>query len=612
MKLTTCALVLAVTMPNATSLSPPHAFSHRSNRPFKSARQSMFVAKSDATASAAGPDRRAEGDAAGDSDSASAPSIEFPPPLTKVQRLQRAAKFWSSAVPIVLSYYSKDAELRVKEAFTGTSLTPAEEEVVWNEQHTEGARKLADTITSLKGFYVKTAQIIASRQDLFPPEYTEALSNFTDNVDPLPAELLRAVIEQDLLVRGERFEDIFAEFDEVPLGAASVAQVHRAVLTEKYGNKEVAVKVQRPSIESKLMGDIANLKQLAKTFRDSDALPLDYYTVFAELEKQLADEFNFLAEAVAMDRIYETVTKDENGLPCESPIVLPRPVPGLVSRRVLVMDYLEGVPLSRAAEEMLKRGIDPGSPEAQLFGRKLLRSLTDVFGRCILETGFFHADPHPGNIFVLDDGRIGLIDFGQVKQIGGRARETLSKVMLALDERESDTNPPDLERIGNLALELGVELADDAPAEGPAAVAMWLFDGSVETLPGGYEKGELSPNSPVKALKSFPQDLVLVGRSSILIKGLSNRLGIPWSLSKEWAPTARRALEGNARESKAVAQSGKAAKIRMKDVLKLLKTWSRGKVTRGISRLPSPARTKVAAVALRLQKRREAKEAKKE
>ncbi|KAL9188984.1 hypothetical protein ACHAXT_011474 [Thalassiosira profunda] len=547
--------------------------------------------------------------ASADSDDSPATTFEFPPPLTRTQRLQRAAKFWSSALPIVLSYYSKDAELRVKEAFTGVSLTEEEEEVVWNEQHEKGARKLADTITSLKGFYVKTAQIIASRQDLFPPEYTDALSDFTDNVDPLPVELIKAVVAKELLVRGEKFEDIFAEFDETPLGAASVAQVHRAVLTEKYGNKEVAVKVQRPSIESKLMGDIANLKQLAKTFRENDALPLDYYTVFSELEKQLADEFNFLAEAVAMDRIYETVTRDENGLPCESPIVLPRPVAGLVSRRVLVMDYLQGVPLSRAAEEMLKRGINPDSPESQLFGRKLLRSLTDVFGRCILETGFFHADPHPGNIFVLDDGRIGLIDFGQVKQIGGRARETLSKVMLALDERESDTNPTDLDKIGNLALELGVELADGAPAEGPAAVAMWLFDGSVETLPGGYDKGELSPNSPVKALKSFPQDLVLVGRSSILIKGLSNRLGIPWSLSNEWAPTAKTVLEGNTQEPAAVKKEGK---IRIRDVLRLLKGWSRGKVSRAVSRLPSPVRTKVAAVALRLQKRREATETNKQ
>ena len=181
--------------------------------------------------------------------------------------------------------------------------------------------------------------------------------------------------------------------------------------------------------------------------------------------------------------------------------------------------------------------------------------------------------------------------------------------MVALDERESDTNPADLDKIGNLALELGVELADGAPAEGPAAVAMWLFDGSVETLPGGYDKGELSPNSPVKALKSFPQDLVLVGRSSILIKGLSNRLGIPWSLSKEWAPTAKTVLEGNIQET-AVAK--KEGKIRIRDVLRLLKGWSRGKVSRAVSRLPSPVRTKVAAVALRLQKRREAREANKQ
>ena len=182
--------------------------------------------------------------------------------------------------------------------------------------------------------------------------------------------------------------------------------------------------------------------------------------------------------------------------------------------------------------------------------------------------------------------------------------------MLALADRESDENPEDLEKIGNLALELGVELAEDAPAVGPAAVAMWLFDGSVEQLPGGYEKGELSPNSPVKALKSFPQDLVLVGRSSILIKGLSSRLGIPWSLSKEWAPTARRVLDGNTKEA-TVAASGKGSKVRIRDVLKLLKTWGRGKASRAISRLPSPMRTKVAAVALKVQKRKEAKEDKK-
>jgi aarF domain-containing kinase len=160
--------------------------------------------------------------------------------------------------------------------------------------------------------------------------------------------LAKAVITQELLNADETFEDVFAEFDDEPLGAASVAQVHRCVLSEKYGGREVAVKIQRPSIESKLMGDIANLKAISKPLQDADALPLDYYTVFCELEKQLADEFDFVAEAVAMDRIYSSLSRTMDGSsPTELPIVMPRPVPGLVSRRVLVMDYLPGVPLSR-------------------------------------------------------------------------------------------------------------------------------------------------------------------------------------------------------------------------------------------------------------------------
>lgn len=204
-----------------------------------------------------------------------------------------------------------------------------------------------------------------------------------------------------------------------------------------------------------------------------------------------------------------------------------------------------------------------------------------------------------------------MIDFGQVKQIGGRARETLSKVMVALDDRESDENLADLEKIGDLALELGVELNEGTPPVAPAAVAMWLFDGSVEQLPGGYDKGELSPNSPVKTLKSFPQDLVLVGRSTILIKGLSSRLGIPWSLSREWAPIGRRVLAKNTKETSKGEENGNGgSKIRMRDVISMLKQWGKGKANRAVTRLPSPLRTKVAAYALQIEKRREAREEK--
>ena len=266
---------------------------------------------------------------------------------------------------------------------------------MWNAQHEDGAQKLAETITDLKGFYVKTAQIISARQDLFPKQYTDALSGFTDNLDPMPASMAKAVVIRELLMPGETFEDVFSEFDDAPLGAASVVQVHRAVLTEKYGGpREVAVKIQRPSIESKLLGDIANLKAIAKQFQDLDALPLDYYTVFAELEKQLGMEFDFVTEATNMDPIYTSLTRSMGGTTRnEPPLILPRVVPILVSRRVLVMDYLQGVPLLRVRDQMKDRGIDPDGPEAKLFGRKLLTALTEVFGRNILETGFFHGKP---------------------------------------------------------------------------------------------------------------------------------------------------------------------------------------------------------------------------
>jgi hypothetical protein len=126
---------------------------------------------------------------------------------------------------------------------------------------------------------------------------------------------------------------------------------------------------------------------------------------------------------------------------------------------------------------------------------------------------------------------------------------------------------------------------------------MWLFDGSVETLPGGYDTGELSPNSPVKELKSFPQDLVLVGRSSILIKGLSNRLNIPWSLSQNWAPIARDVLNP-------IKSQQPKGRVRFRDVLSTAKRWGGAKLGAGVKRLPAPLRTRVVAIVVKMQDKR--------
>jgi len=217
------------------------------------------------------------------------------------------------------------------------------------------------------------------------------------------------------------------------------------------------------------------------------------------------------------------------------------------------------------------------------------------------------VDPHPGNIFVLDDGRIGLIDFGQVKQISGRNRETLAKVMIALDERE-DGNVEDMERIGNLALELGVEIKENAKDEAPAAIALWLFDGSATELPGGFDLGELSPNSPVKELKSFPQDLVLAGRAAILIKGVSNRLGVPWSLSHEWAPIARQVLEQSTAPIGTATSGSNGARVRFRDVGSTFSNWAKGRASRFGQSLPAPLRSRVAAIAVKIQDRKARRE----
>ena len=428
-------------------------------------------------------------------------------PLTGPQRIVRALSFWSRVVPILGAY--KALELGASAA----DLSDAELEAKYEELHDWGSERLESTIKDLKGFYVKTGQVISTRVDLFPEQYTSRLASLQDDLDPMPAETVKRVIVNELL-QGEPLESIFSSFDDVPLGAASIAQVHGATLLD---GRKVAVKVQRPNCEPKLRGDIANLKSFSKKL--ASALPVDYYTVFCELERALQGELDFLSEAQSAVKVFSSVSHLADGTPVAPAVGVPLPITGLASRRVLVMEYVDGTPLNRLSAVMEKRGITPGSPESQLAGRRILTQLTEAFGRMMLGAGFIHGDPHPGNIFVQEGGRVALIDCGQVKQISSEFRLGLSEAILLVNEwTESGGSPELVTEAQRKMADFGVTFVNDTKPEAAAALALLLFGDPDTPMPGGFSSAELSAESPIKAIASFPQELVLLGRATILIK----------------------------------------------------------------------------------------------
>eukprot|EP00667_Euglena_gracilis_P003503 EG_transcript_3514 len=460
--------------------------------------------------------------------------VDFPPPLSVLERMRRSLYFYSRALPVLWSYQLMKADLRVKQ----NAITAQQVQKRWDEMHERGSQIISRVINELKGFYVKSGQLIATRVDLFPEQYTSKLSQLQDKVEPMSFELVRAVIEQELLGGGSLWE-LFESFDAKPLGSASVAQVHQATLI---GGEVVAVKVQRPNIEPKMMGDIGNLKTISKQLRNQ--LPYDYYVIFSELETQLINEFDFLHEARSMNQVADHLTHDSlTGAQVKPFVRVPRPIPGLVSKRAMVMEYVEGQTLTQMAEDA-EAGVGPPRTKAEqeLFARMLLKALTAAFGRMIFETGFFHGDPHPGNIMFQPNGEVALIDWGQTKQISRRLKLNLARIITALANRPATLTEKDFALFGRLVSEVGVKMTPDATNVTCAALAIWLFDSTPE-LPGGYSTNELSDKAPVRKVASFPQELVFVGRSTVLIRGIAAALGVDWSLAEEWAPFAAQVLQ---------------------------------------------------------------------
>jgi aarF domain-containing kinase len=551
-------------------------------------------------------------------DDSAAAAVEFPPPLTPVQRTKRAFEFYRRVLPVLAAYKAREVEVGLRKP------TAAEEERMWAELDEWGSSRVAEAIQEMKGFYVKTGQVISTRVDLFPEAYTSKLQELQDGIEPMPFEMVRRVVEQELL-HGAPLAEIFSSFEEAPLGSASIAQVHKATLLD---GRVVAVKLQRPNVEPKLLGDVANLKRISKAL--AKQLPVDYYTVFCELGDALEKELDFLAEAQAMRKIDLAISHDNDGRLCERPVTVPLPVGELVSKRVLVMDFIEGIPLNRLQETMKERGIEPGSPESKIAGRRILDSLALAFGRMIFGAGFIHGDPHPGNIFVGEGASVSLIDCGQFKALPRQQRLQLAELVLAVDEyqRGSDEERPvATKKLAGLVRGFGVTFLEGKQDDDDlaCAVALLLFGNADQELPGGYSTNELSDMSPIKQVASFPQELVLMGRATVLLKGIAKRLGVDFSLAQKWGDGCRLTLSAATEPSLPLwgrdvvkrAGGGDSAnkrldeKLRFREVTDLFKEWAKGKGVRFseriIKKMPPETRTRFLEWLLERQERKAAK-----
>ena len=279
------------------------------------------------------------------------------------------------------------------------------------------ADQLADDLEAMGPTFVKLGQVLSSRPDLLPQPYLAALSRLQDRVTAFAYDEVEQIVTAEL---GVRVVNAFARFDREPLAAASLGQVHRASLRD---GRPVVVKVQRPGIAAQIADDFEVLTQIAE-FLDAHTeigRRMRFMTMLEEFRLALAQELDYEREARNLVVVGANLAAFEL-------IDIPQPITGYSARRVLTMDYIRGRKITS-----LGRLAPLGDRGAQLADQ-----LFQAYLKQVLVDGLFHADPHPGNVFVTDDGHIALLDLGMVGQTSPRMRENLLKILIAVSEGKSE------------------------------------------------------------------------------------------------------------------------------------------------------------------------------
>jgi ubiquinone biosynthesis protein len=275
------------------------------------------------------------------------------------------------------------------------------------------AEELATDLEKLGPTFIKLGQLLSTRADLLPPAYLDALARLQDQIDPFPYEEVERIVSGEL---GIRISKAFADFEPVPIAAASLAQVHMAYMRD---GRAVVVKVQRPNIREQIVEDLEALNEIANFIDSHTELGKRYEfgNMLIDLRKSLLHELDFTSEANNMVAIARNLAEFEN-------IVIPEPIDDYTTTRVLTMEYIAGKKITALSPLRL----------LEIDGLSLADELFRAYLKQILLDGLFHADPHPGNVFLTDDDQVALLDLGMVGRATRSFQDNLLRLLLAISE----------------------------------------------------------------------------------------------------------------------------------------------------------------------------------
>ena len=374
-----------------------------------------------------------------------------------------------------------------------------------HEFHKNSALSVVRQAIRQQGLIIKTCQFLGSRADVLMDEYITVLSLVHDQVPPRSWQEMQPIVEDEL---GGEVEKFFMEFDRNAIAAASLAQVYKA---KKHDGTIVAVKVQYPNIESVVKHDLENLRILVNIWAKFETV-IDFRPIIDEMERNAPEEVDFIHEGKAAEVLTDLLND-------RSDVVIPKIHWDLSTRRVLTMDYLDGIKISNVEAQRAK-GID--TPQ-------VAETLIDLFNTMILQKGMFHADPHPGNLFVIpspnNDGtaKIGLVDFGLTKKIPEEFRDQLIVLTSAIMSEQAEAITGTME-------EMGFRTRDRTQETYTALGEAFLGDVLRSGKPYADQEMIAEINQQLgKVLRSnplidVPGDVILIARVMGLLSGLARIL----------------------------------------------------------------------------------------